>query len=248
MKRALVLEGGTMRGAFIVGALKVIHKELGSRYFDGIFSNSVGVFEQASFAAGQIKEMENTWRDYVHGRKLISVLKPLQGKAILDLDYLVDLFQSDKARMDIEALRSSPYELITLAADYETKEVVSLNLKEGDIFTAMKATCAIPSIYPRKIFINGRRYVDCLIAPYENFLSALEKSLEGYDEVVCVSTYKDCDPRLEEMVDFIVRPSAMPLWGALDTNRKRILRTIAQGEKDAAQFIENLKGSVKSSG
>src|SRR3989338_236990 len=121
-KRALILKGGTMRGAFVVGALKTVHRLLGVDYFDAIFATSVGVFEQAFFAANQPDIMENTWREYVHGKQLINFTNPFRGKPILDLDYLVDLFQSDKSRLNINAMRNSRPQLFTFVTDYEKKE------------------------------------------------------------------------------------------------------------------------------
>ena len=37
-KRALILKGGTMQGAFIVGAMKTVDRMLGMDYFDAIFA------------------------------------------------------------------------------------------------------------------------------------------------------------------------------------------------------------------
>ncbi len=224
-----------MRGAFIVGALKTIHNKLGTDYFDTIFSTSVGVFEQAFFAAGQPDTMENTWREYVTGRQLINFNNIWKRKPVLDLDYLVDLFQTDKSLLDVENLKSSKLQLFTFVADYETRESVLLDLKGNPIFDTMRATSALPIFYPRKVIINGRRYVDSTRVTKNKLQKSIEETLKGYDEVLAISAYFR-DPDLKGIRN-IIKPSKMPLWGALDTNRKRIIQTIEQGEKDAERFI-----------
>jgi predicted patatin/cPLA2 family phospholipase len=72
MKRALIIRGGAMKGAYLVGVIAEFHRQgITADYFDAIYSNSVGVFEQVFYAANQPYFMENTWREYVHGKQLI---------------------------------------------------------------------------------------------------------------------------------------------------------------------------------
>ncbi len=224
----------------MVGALKTIYEKLGPNYFDAIFSTSVGVFEQAFFASGQIHFMENTWKEYVHGTQLISLLNPLRGRPILDLDYLVGLFQSDKSRLDVSTMRNSKYKLTSFVMDYETGEILGMDLKENDVFQVMRATCALPYAYPKKVMINGRRYVDSWSAPNEVFQKVLAKHLEEYDEVIAIVNNSHFDQVLGDLPDFIIRPSRMPLTAPFDTNQKRLIATIKQGEKDAEKFILSL--------
>ncbi|MCE9548891.1 patatin-like phospholipase family protein [Candidatus Nomurabacteria bacterium] len=234
-KRALILKGGTMRGAFTVGALKTVHRLLGVNHFDAIFATSVGVFEQAFFASEQIFFMENTWREYVHGNKLIKLTNFFKRKPILDLDYLVELFQSEKSMLDIQKMKNARPQLLTFVTDYETREPTLMDLKNGPVFDIMRATSAIPMIYPKKVVLNGRRYVDSWMADESKFHKFIKETLKDYDEVLAISTYEE-DKGLSE-VKHIIKPSVMPLWGVLDTNQYRLIKTIEQGEKDAEKFI-----------
>lgn len=236
MKRALILKGGTMRGAFLVGAMKTIHRQFGVNYFDAIFSTSVGVFEQVFFAANQPDIMENTWREYVHGNQLINFMNPLRGKPILDLDYLTDLFQSDKSRLNVDAMKNSYPKLFTIVADYKNREPILLNLKEGLVFDIMRASSAVPIIYPKKVIINSNRYVDSLIVPKIKLQKFIHNSLKDYDEVLAISGYS-YDFGLRGIKN-IIKPSKMPLRGVFDTNKGRIIKTIKQGEIDAEKFIK----------
>ena len=236
MKRALVLQGGTMRGAYLVGAMKKIYELLGLNYFDTILATSVGVFEQAFFAADQPDIMENTWLKYVHGRQLINIFNPLKGKAILDLDYLVDLFQSDKSLLNLQALKNSKPNLLTFIADYKTREPKIVNLKEAPVFDLMRATCALPIIYPRKVLIDGKRYVDCWMAPKDKLRAVLHENLKDYNEVLAITAYKK--PDLLADIQNVIKPTRSFLWGAFDTSQSRIIKTIKQGEIDTEKFIK----------
>jgi predicted patatin/cPLA2 family phospholipase len=238
-KWALILQGGTMRGAFLVGAMKTIYRLLGINYFDAIFATSVGVFEQAFFATNQINIMENTWREYVHGNQLINFINPLSGKPILNLDYLINLFKSEKSMLDIDVLNESHLKLITFITDHETREPVAMDLKENP-FEIMRATCALPIFYPPKVIINNRRYVDCWLAPKQKFQKVLLENIKEYDNILVVTVYNKQDDFLDN-IGKVIRPHKVSLWGVLDTNRKRIIETIAQGEKDAEQFLVNDK-------
>ncbi|HUX35429.1 MAG TPA: patatin-like phospholipase family protein, partial [Candidatus Paceibacterota bacterium] len=90
-KKALILRGGTMKGAFAAGAIKFLYEKLGPDYFDVIYSNSAGVFEQAFYAAKEPHIMENIWRNDVCGNKLINFFNIFKNKPILNLDYLISL-------------------------------------------------------------------------------------------------------------------------------------------------------------
>lgn len=247
-RRALVLKGGTMQGAFIVGALQTIHENIKPGYFEAIFSTSVGVFEQAFFASGQTFFMENTWREYVHGRQLINFFNLFKGKPILNLDYLEELFKSEKSKLDIEAMRRSPYELKTFVLECETGEVVVKDLKRGDVFQTMKATCAVPYLYNRKVVIDGRRYLDGWVATNDNFHRVMKKALEDYDEVVAIVNNTRFDNVLRDIPDFIIRPSGMPLKSKIDTNRGRLIATIEQGKKDALSFVKTVDSQYLKNG
>jgi predicted patatin/cPLA2 family phospholipase len=234
-KRALILQGGTMKGAFMVGAIKTIHRLLGVNYFDAIFSSSVGIFEQVFFATNQPDVMEKVWRDYVDGRKLINFINPIKKRGIVDLDYLVKVFQSDGTRLDLKALEMSSIKLLTLVTDYQTRKLASIEINNTNIFDLMRATCALPYLYPKPVIIDGKRYIDGIVISRSEFNSFLSIILKDYDEVFAVTT-KNNDSALRGIKN-IIRPSKNTLWNVLDTNRGRLIKTIRQGEIDTEKFI-----------
>lgn len=236
-KRCLLLMGGTMRGAFIVGVVKALNKKIPPEYFHTIASTSVGVFEQASYATNQIDQMELVWTNYVDGDKLISFKNIFKRKPILDLDYLINIFQQDGTSYNVAKLISSPVELKVMVANYKTKEPKFFDLKEN-VWDSMKASCALPFFYNRNICLGGTRYVDTLISPKDKFRSTLTNFLKSYDEVVCVCTHNE-DLWLEEVAQYVIRPSkALP--SRFNTKRECIIKMIAQGEKDTETFLNKI--------
>ena len=227
-----------MRGAFLVGVMKSIYHSLGTGYFDSIFSYSVGIFEQVFFAADQPKTMEKTWREYVHGNQLINFSNPFRGKPILDLDYLVDIFQSEKSFLRTENILASKANLFVFLTDYVSRQPKVLDIKEYNVFDVMKAACALPIIYPKPVLLNGRRYVDGWLSPIKPFRELFKGVTKDFDEILAVISYPK-HARVDGLAR-VISPSKMPLLGMMDTNQERIIATIKQGEIDGQRYIQSI--------
>lgn len=159
VKTALVVEGGGLRGAFPAGVLQVLLARFGADVFDGIFTVSSGVFASTFFIAGQGAEMEAIWRDRVCGHQLVDHRNWFTGKPVLRLDYLIDLFKGP-AKLDLgRVMNSRPY-LEYVLTDYGTHQPVHLDAKCDDIFDLMRASSALPHIYPLPVSIRGRHFYD----------------------------------------------------------------------------------------
>jgi predicted patatin/cPLA2 family phospholipase len=158
-KTALIVEGGGLRGAFAVGVLRILLKELGSNYFDAILASSSGVFAATYFAANQGEEMEDTWRNRVWGDLLINHWNWLSRKPVLRLDYLIDLFKGP-ARLDIDAVMRARPHIEYVLTDYLTGNATYFDAKRLDIFDLMRASAALPAVYPLPVIIDGHPYYD----------------------------------------------------------------------------------------
>jgi predicted patatin/cPLA2 family phospholipase len=238
-KSALIILDGTMKGAYTVGILRVFYEKLGLNYFDSIYSFSVGIFEQAFFVANQPETMENTWRNYVSGSKLINPFNVFRGKAILDLDYLTGLFQTEMSLLNIKQMLISPINIYCFVTDHSTRLPVILNLKEGEnIFDIMRASCAVPLLYP-PVKIGNKKYIDGVFACKKKIMMEIKRICDRFDEIIVISNsgsirFLPTNPKIK-----LIRPSDMPLWHPLDTNRSRIIKTIEQGKMDALEFLQN---------
>jgi predicted patatin/cPLA2 family phospholipase len=158
-KTALIVEGGGLRGAFAVGVLRVLLREFGSEYFDAILAASSGVFAATYFAANQGEEMEHTWRDRVWGTLLVNHWNWFTTKPVLGLDYLVDLFKGP-VRLDTEAVMRARSSIEYVLTDYLSGRAAYFDAKRPDIFDLMRASSALPRVYPLPVMIDGHPFYD----------------------------------------------------------------------------------------
>ena len=159
VKTALVVEGGGLRGAFPVGVLQVLLARFGADAFDGIFAVSSGVFASTFFVAGQGAEMEEIWRHRVCGNQLVDHRNWLTRDPVLRLDYLIDLFKGP-ARLDLDRVMTSRPFLEYVLSDHDTGRPVYVDAKRADIFDLMRASSALPRVYPLPVRIAGRNFYD----------------------------------------------------------------------------------------
>lgn len=183
-KTALVVEGGGVRAAYAVGVLRKLFEYGGPAQFDAIFAVSGSVFAATYFAAGQVQEMEYTWRNLVHGSLLVDYWNLLRGLPVLRLDYLIDLFKGP-VRLDLEKVQSCHPSLTYILSEYRTEKPAYVNAKAGNIWDKMRASCALPIVYPRPIYIDGTRYFD---GGYADPIPIEHAITEGFEEIVVIMT------------------------------------------------------------
>lgn len=156
---ALVIQGGGLRGAYPVGVLRVLHDHFGRNPFDAVISVSSSVFAASFFLADQVKEMESTWRDMVHGNRLINYSRVFRGKSILGLDYLISLFRGP-VRLNIERVLQARAELHYVVTNYATGHPEYRDAKCASMFDLMRASSALPHLYRIPVRVNGHPYYD----------------------------------------------------------------------------------------
>lgn len=163
MKSAIIVQGGGLRGAYAVGVLRKLHSNLTPHHqIDGIYAVSSGVFAATYFLAGQVEDMENTWRNKVCGRYLVDYWNIFKNQPILKLDYLISLFQNEVLlRLEnLENIFNRFIDLKYVVTDYESGIPEYRTPKKDNIFDLMRAASALPCMYSNAIILNGKRYFD----------------------------------------------------------------------------------------
>jgi len=182
VKKALVVGSGSLRGAYSAGVSETLGKELGSDYFDGVYSCSVGVYMATFFVADQPSVIEDTWRNRVSGRQLVNFLNPLKGRHVLDLEYLEEIFGNGRSCLDLSRLFRNETKLLICLTNSETGEPEYLDPRGGNTLRLMSASCAYPLLHP-PVRLNGTSYFDGGLSDPLPVRKALD---DGYDEVVAV--------------------------------------------------------------
>lgn len=182
-KRALVLEGGGMRSSYLAGVLIALHER--GIHFDAVIGTSAGACCGASFIIGEPQNNKIILEDHLTSGKFVRYGNIFNGGNLVDIDYLIDDVCMKHVPLDLERVKNSPTFLYMAATDYQTGEVCFFNNREHDIREALRASCAMPYLYRKKVVINGRRYIDGGVVadiPLEYALTL------GCTDIVVVST------------------------------------------------------------
>lgn len=194
MKRtALIIGSGGLKGAYSAGVASALDIA-----FDGYYGSSVGVFATTFHLTRQRKTIENTFKNHIDGTKLVNPTHALKrnGTSILNLEYLIDTFQNEISRLDVDAIfdergfQKRP--LTYIVTNMRTGEPEYLRPEKNTIFSLMIASSAAPLIHP-PVRINGNVYLDGAISDSLPVRKAFE---DGYEKVIAVSTrYNDDEKR-----------------------------------------------------
>ena len=259
IKTALVVEGGGLRGAFPAGVLQVLLARFGADAFDGIFAVSSGVFASTFFVTGQGATMEEIWRNRVCGNQLVDHRNWLTRAPVLRLDYLIDLFKGP-TRLDLDLVMSSRPYLEYVLTDHRTHQPVHVNAKSADIFDLMRASSALPYVYPLPVTIGARHFYD----GGQSDPIPVQRAIKfGASHIVVVRTRPSgfvktpvwpwsartaLQNRYNESVRLIEEPSAGPsivsfnpttmFVGRLTRSQRRITSAIDHGKEVANRIID----------
>lgn len=157
MKRALVVEGGAMRGVFAAG---VLDKFMEQDFYP--FDFAVGVSAGATNLSTYVSKMHGLSKtiilQYATKREFFSPLRFIKGGHMTDVHWL---WHHSKKSLGItgpvKGARMPVYVGIT---NVETGECEYLQATEENVDDLMVASCALPTAFREQPIINGKRYVD----------------------------------------------------------------------------------------
>lgn len=182
MKKALVVGSGSIRGAYDAAALTVVFESLGADYFDTVYATSVGVFQSTFGVAGQADIGEYIWRNCIHSGQLIRPWNIFLGRPILDLPYLIGVFQQPKTLLNRKAVADSRTKLFYTLTNNQTGKPKYVKVNEKNMFTAMMASAALLHAHPSVRFEDDE-YVDGALSDPLPIEKAID---EDHDEITVV--------------------------------------------------------------
>ncbi|MDY6824515.1 MAG: patatin family protein [Thermodesulfobacteriota bacterium] len=175
-KRALVLEGGGMRGVFVAGVLQAFADR---NYYPWklITGTSAGALIGTAYAGGQVYLARDAFFTQLLSNNFIrkwNILKP--DEHILNLDWMVDTIINGEEPLDIKRVKHACPLLITAThcPPDAPPQTVYLSSRKDDIPTTLKATAAIPFLYRGFIHYNGYDFLDGAVLdpiPYQKALA-----------------------------------------------------------------------------
>lgn len=157
---ALVLSGGAARGFAHLGVLRVLEQE--RLRPDLVVGSSAGAIVGAMWASGMtVAEIEGAadeldWSVFFDFDPVRALLGGL-GLGLMRGERLEQFF----TRYLSKPIEGFPVSFAAVATDMENAEIVALN--HGDAATAVRASCAVPGLYP-PVRTRGRLLADGQIA------------------------------------------------------------------------------------
>ena len=159
---ALVAEGGAMRGVIAGGMVSAIEEAGFTNCFDLMIGTSAGVCALAYLRAGQARYGTRIFYEDINNHSFINFRRALCGRAVVDIDFLVDhVFQKAKP-LDCTRLCAPGARLIAIATDVDKGEGVALEGFEtpGKAYEILRAATRMPIFAAGPVEIDGRRYID----------------------------------------------------------------------------------------
>jgi predicted patatin/cPLA2 family phospholipase len=189
---SLAIQGGAMRSIYCLGAVRAIVECGYAASIRSIHVASAGCVSGAILAeqiadpdAPPIAETTGQLLDRLAGGKFIN---PRRVRKIVDVDYLVDTIR-EVNRLSVASLVEHDLSFEVCVTDAKLVEAryidVSKCTTDDELYQALRATMALPLLFPKKVMIDGRRYIDGGISDPLPALHALER---GPDVVIAISS------------------------------------------------------------
>jgi predicted patatin/cPLA2 family phospholipase len=188
LRLALVIEGGSSRGAYSAGMTGAIEQLGLLSVFDAVYGSSAGALNGAWLLCGKAEATMHAWWTPEIMRGTIDPKRMLRGRPVVDTHYLVHTVYTDMMPMGFEEILAGPIEFHPVATDAATGESVDLHPLVHDrasLQAAFRATTAMPFLTGAPIEIDGRRFVDAGISESVPVQTALA---QGATHVVALRT------------------------------------------------------------
>ncbi|EOX4411975.1 patatin-like phospholipase family protein [Vibrio alginolyticus] len=156
--RALIVEGGAMRGVFSCG---ILDHFLASEFspFDSFWGVSAGASNLAAYLAKMPGRNLKIYLDYSLRKEFLSPSQLLRGGDMMNLDWMWNV-TLEELGIDKSALKadSRPFFLGVTRQDNGQAEYHLPDV--DDLAETMKASSALPVLYRNGVSLNGIQYVD----------------------------------------------------------------------------------------
>ncbi|WP_236719571.1 MULTISPECIES: patatin-like phospholipase family protein [Salinivibrio] len=195
---SLVLQGGGQRGIFTAGVIDAFL----TRHFDPFehyYGTSAGALNMSAYVCQQYQYGYRFITQLTTQERFFHLMKYVRRQHHMDLDWALETALPGKeTALDMETARrhlQNRY-AYACATDVDILKPAFFSLTEDNWPDALKATCAIPLLYPHPVNINEHRYVDGGVTAA---IPAKEAFARGADIIVVIRTEPDVEQ--EKRVD-----------------------------------------------
>ncbi|WP_257295564.1 patatin family protein [Endozoicomonas sp. YOMI1] len=189
IKRALVVEGGGMRGIFTAGILDAFLDKRVKAYdgYHGVFSGALNLI---SFIAGQRGRNLDIYTNLCLDSGFISILRHIRGGDLFDLDwFFLKLSQQNALNVDRfrKRLNTQRFTVVSTCIDSGKPVYHSIdsNTPNEVINDTLKASSALPMIYRKPVFVNNHALTDGSLSDPLPIQKAID---DGHNQIVVLRT------------------------------------------------------------
>lgn len=239
IKKALILEGGAMRGMFTCGVIDVLLEN--GIDFDGIAGISAGAAFGCNFKSKQIGRGIRYNKKYCNDPRYCSLRSLIKTGNLYaaefcyhDIPYLLDPF-------DRETFKNNPIEFFIGATDVQTGKCLYHQCIEGDEIDIkwMQASASMPLV-SRPVSVDGHLLLDGAIADSVPYKFMEER---GYNRNLIVLTqpdgYQKNKSKLSPLIKFLLRK--YPAMAEATVSRYKMynkqMAEIKQRENNGTSFV-----------
>ncbi|EGQ9122619.1 patatin-like phospholipase family protein [Vibrio parahaemolyticus] len=156
--RALIVEGGAMRGVFSCG---ILDHFLAADFspFDSFWGVSAGASNLAAYLAKMPGRNLKIYLDYSLRNEFITPSQLIRGGNVMDLDWMWQV-TLEELGIDKEVLAADPRPFFLVVTRQDTGQAEYLTPDVDMLAETMKASSALPVLYRNGVLLNGTRYVD----------------------------------------------------------------------------------------
>lgn len=179
----LILEGGTFRPIFSSGVMDaLIDYGIDFPYVIGV---SAGITDGFSYVSKQKKRNYDILMNYRHDKRYVGIRNYLSDHSLFGLKFAYETIPQDIYPFDWQTFFNNPAEIKVGVTNAKTGQCEYLDGKKLDEkCTMLKATCAIPFVFP-VIHLNGKEYYDGGLCDPIPIKKAQE---DGHDKCLIVLT------------------------------------------------------------
>ena len=156
--KALVVEGGAMRGIFATGVLDAFI-QANYQPFNQCYGVSAGATNIAAYLCAQYKRNHAVITDYSCRPEFIDFVRFIKGGHLFDLDWLWQETIRD-IRLDLDTFEKQASEFYIVTTNIQTGQAEYLKANAVHLEQQLKASCALPIAYREFPVINNLQLTD----------------------------------------------------------------------------------------
>ena len=179
----LVLEGGTFRPIFSAGVMDaLLDEDIMFPYCIGV---SAGITDGFSYASRQKERNLKILQRYRNDKRYLGAGNLLKDKSIFGVEFVFEEIPNNLLPFDWESFAQYEGDFRVGVTNAKTGQIEYLDGKELDQKNTMvKATCAIPMVFP-VVKLNGNEYYDGGIC---DPIPVRKAQADGHDKLLIVLT------------------------------------------------------------